>query len=200
MTKLSVRILLIGVAISGCLAAQIQLSVTTSPSSLQINESRRLLITMTNTNPGANTPVHRGDVLRLYLGLGDATVVSVDAAIVFGGRGFRDGDWAVDVSAGTNPITLVHQSNDQVWPALESVGVALQIRPPSYTAGGVIVLRIPTDGRYAGQEWQISPMNLVTADLMPRGEKGATGDRGPVGPTGATGAQGPQGPRGPQGD
>ena len=197
--RLSARLLLVGVAICGCLAAQVQLSVTTSPSSLQIDESSRLLITMTNTNPGANTPVHRGDVLRLYLGLGDATVVSVDAAIVFGGRGFRDGDWAVDVSAGTNPVTLVHQGNDQVWPALESVGVALQIRPPTYTAGGVIVLRIPTDGRYAGQEWQISPINLVTADLMPRGEKGATGDRGPAGPTGAQGLPGPRGLQGDQG-
>ena len=200
MTKLSVRILLISVAISGCLAAQIQLSVTTSPSSLQIDESRRLLITLTNTNPGASTPVQRGDVLRLYLGLGDATVVSVDAAMVFGGRGFQQTDWAVDTSAGPNPVTLVYQGTNQVWPALESVGVSLQIRPPTYTAGGVIVLRIPTDGRYAGQEWQITPINLVTADLMPQGEKGATGDRGPVGPTGATGAQGPQGPRGPQGD
>src|ERR1039458_6232714 len=131
MTKLSVRILLISVAISGCLAAQIQLSVTTSPSSLQIDESRRLLITLTNTNPGASTPVQRGDVLRLYLGLGDATVVSVDAAMVFGGRGFQQTDWAVDTSAGPNPVTLVYQGANQVWPALESVGVSLQIRPPT---------------------------------------------------------------------
>src|SRR5258706_10238439 len=104
MNKLLARILIVGVGISGCLAAQIQLSVTTSPSSIQINETGRLLITLTNTNPGANTPVHRGDVLRLYLALGDATVVSVDPAIVFGGRGFRDRDWAIDASAGTNPV------------------------------------------------------------------------------------------------
>ena len=195
MKKLPARILLIGVAISGCLAAQIQLSVTTSPSSLQINESSRLLISVTNTNPGANTPVQRGDVLRFYLGLGDAGIVSADGHPVLGGRGFRDGDWAVDAST-TNPVTLVYQGIDKTWPALESVAVSLQIRPPSYTTVGVIVLRIPSDGRYAGQEWQTTPINIASAGLLPRGETGPAGPTGPVGPTGPQGPMGIQGPMG----
>src|SRR5258706_4586792 len=113
MNKLSIRILLAGVATCGFLAAQIQLSVTTSPSSLQINESSRLLISLTNTNAGANTTVRHGDVLRLYLGLGDAAVVSVDGNLLLGGRGFKDGDWTVDASAGTKPITLVYHGSEQ---------------------------------------------------------------------------------------
>jgi hypothetical protein len=55
MKKLFNRILLVGIVSCGCLAAQIQLAVATSPSSLQINESARLLISLTNTNPLANT-------------------------------------------------------------------------------------------------------------------------------------------------
>jgi Collagen triple helix repeat (20 copies) len=198
MMKLPARILIIGVAISGCLAAQIQLSVTTSPPSLQINESSRLLISVTNTNPGANTPVQRGDVLRFYLGLGDAGIVSADGHPVLGGRGFRDGDWAVDAST-TNPVTLIYQGIEKVWPALESVAVSLQIRPPSYTTVGVIVLRIPTDGRYGGQEWQTSPLNIVSAGLLPRGDTGPAGSTGPAGPTGPQGPTGPSGPMGIQG-
>jgi hypothetical protein len=199
MRILSVRTLLIGLATCGCLAAQIQLSVATSPSSLQIDQSSRLLITLTNTNVGANTSVRRGDVLQLYLGLGDAQVVSVDRNLVLGGRGFRERDWAVDTSTGSSPISLVYQGDDQAWPASESIGVSVQIRPPSRTSGGVIVLHVPADGRYTGQEWQINPINIVDADLMPRGEKGPTGDRGPTGPTGAQGPVGPQGPTGAQG-
>lgn len=198
MKKRSARILLIGVAISSCLAAQIQLSVTTSPSSLQINQSSAVLISVTNTNPGANTTVQRGDALRFYLGLGDAGIVSANGHPLLGGRGFRDGDWVVDAST-TNPVTLVYQGIDQVWPALESVAVSLQIRPPSYTTVGVIVLRIPTDARYAGQEWQTNPIHIVSAGLLPRGEPGPGGLTGAVGPTGPQGPIGPMGPMGIQG-
>src|ERR1051326_3669389 len=208
MKRLCTRIALISIATCGFLAAQIQLSVTTSPSSLQINESTRLLVSLTNTNASANTAVHHGDVLRLYFSLGDASVLSSDANLVFSGRVFRDGDWTVDASTGTNPITLVYQGADQIWPAAESVSVSLQIKPPTYTTAGVNVLHIPTDGRYAGPEWQINPMNIVSAGLLPRGEtgppgppgpQGPAGSQGPSGPTGASGPQGPQGPAGPQG-
>jgi Collagen triple helix repeat (20 copies) len=187
---------LVGVAACGCLLAQIQLSVTTSPSSLQINESGRLFISLTNATPDANTAVHPGDILQLYLNLGDATVVSADGNLVLGGRVFRDGDWAVDASNGFNPITLVYHGVDQVWPALESVAVSLQIQPPSYTTIGVIVFRIPSDGRYAGQEWQVNPINIVSPGLLPRGETGPTGPTGPQGPAGPQGLAGPAGPQG----
>jgi len=198
LSKLLNKVLLIG-ATCGCLAAQIQLTVTASPASIQINESSRLLISLTNTNPNANIAVHQGDVLRLYLGLGDAMIVSADRNIVLGGRGFRDRDWAVDTSADFNPVTLVYQGVDQVWPALESIGVSLTIRPPSQTTGGVIVLRIPLDGRYAGQEWQINAINIVSSDLLPRGETGPAGPRGPAGPTGPQGPAGYPGSPGPSG-
>src|SRR5438477_3284778 len=99
------RALLMGGLFCACLPAQIQLAVTLSPPSLQVNESGRLLISLTNANAGADTPVRSGDVLRLYLALGDATIRSVD--LTLGGRTFRDGDWVVDNSAGTNPVTLV---------------------------------------------------------------------------------------------
>jgi hypothetical protein len=146
MNTLFNRILTICVASCACLAAQIQLSVTTSPSSLQINESGRLLISLTNTTPDATTAVHRGDILRLYLNLGDATVVSADGKLVLGGRVFRDGDWAVDASNGPNPVILVYQGADQIWPALESIAVSLAIQQPSYTTTGVIVFAsLPTD-------------------------------------------------------
>jgi hypothetical protein len=186
----------------GSLSAQIQLAVTTSPSSLEINESGDLLLSLTNTNSVAGTPVNHGDVLRFYLSLGDSSIVSIDSSPVLGGIVFKNGDWAVDTSAGLYPITLVYQGADQVWPSLESVAVSVQIRPPSYTTVGVIVLRIPTDGRYAGQEWQISPINIVDASLLPRGDTGPTGPTGPAGPAGPIGPAGPQGtfgPPGPQG-
>jgi hypothetical protein len=199
MKKLFNRILLVGIVSCGCLAAQIQLAVATSPSSLQINESARLLISLTNTNPLANTTVHDGDLLRFYFALGDATVLSADTKLVLGGRGFRDGDWAVDTSAGTNPITLVYHGVDQVWPALEGVAVSLQARPPSYSTVGVIVLRVPTDGRYGGQEWQINVLNIVSSGLLPRGETGGVGPAGARGPAGPSGATGPQGPAGSDG-
>ena len=153
-------------------------------------------------NLPANTPVQHGDVIRFYLALGDASILSVDGTPVVGGRAFHDGDWTVDTSEGLYPLTLVYQGNDQVWPALESVAVSLNIRPPSYTTVGLAVLRIPTDGRYAGEEWQITPINIVPADLLPRGETGPTGPQGqpgPVGPQGQMGLQGPTGPRGPMG-
>jgi hypothetical protein len=63
----------------------------------------------------------------------------------------------------------------------------------------VIVLRVPTDGRYAGQEWQINPINIVSSGLLPRGDTGAVGPAGARGPAGPSGATGPQGPAGPQG-
>jgi hypothetical protein len=194
-----IRILLFAVLTCGCLAAQIQVAVTISPPSLQINQSGGLLVSLTNTNPGANTPVQHGDVLRLYLALGDAAVLSVAGKPILGGRGFHDGDWAVDTSAGLYPITLVYAGADQVWPALESVAVPLNIRPPSYTTVGVIVLRVPIDGRYAGQEWQTSPINVVSAGLLPRGDLGPPGPAGPQGPAGPTGPRGSAGPQGPQG-
>jgi hypothetical protein len=160
MNKL-LRALLTGIAACACLAAQIQLSVTTSPSSLQINNSANVLISLTNTNPDANTAVHHGDILQFYFNLGDAMVVAVDGKLVLSGRVFRDGDWAVDASNVLNPITLVYQGADQIWPALESVAISVQIQPPSYTTTGVIVFRIPSDGRYAGQEWQVNPIILL---------------------------------------
>ncbi|MBV9746921.1 MAG: collagen-like protein, partial [Acidobacteriia bacterium] len=91
------------------------------------------------------------------------------------------------------------QGANQVWPALEAVAVSLQIKPPSYATAGVAVLRIPTDGRYAGQEWQVNPINIVSADLLPRGDVGPAGPQGPAGPAGQTGPQGPAGPQGPIG-
>lgn len=199
MNKLFNRILTICIASCACLAAQIQFSVTTSPSSLQINESGRLLISLTNTTPDATSAVHHGDILQLYLNLGDATVVSADGKLVLGGRVFRDGDWAVDASNGPNPVILVYQGADQIWPALESIAVSLAIQPPSYTTTGVIVLRIPSDGRYASQEWQINPINIVSPDLLPRGEIGPTGPTGPQGPPGPQGPTGPSGSQGPVG-
>jgi hypothetical protein len=131
--------------------------------------------------------VQHGDVLRFYLALGDAEVLSVGGNPVVGGRAFHDGDWTVDTSAGLNPVALVYQGPDRVWPALESVAVALNIRPPSSTTVGVIVLRIPMDGRYTGQEWQTNPINIVSAGLSPRGDSGPTGPVGPAGPHGPPG-------------
>jgi hypothetical protein len=193
------RLFLISVLGCGSLAAQIQLSVTTSPASLQINESSRLLISLTNARPSV---VRHGDVLRLYLDLGDATVVSVDGNVVLTGGFFRTGDWVVDSSVGTYPIALLYQGADQVWPALQSVSVSLRIQPPTYTTVGSIVLRIPADGRYAGAEWQINTINIVAAGFLPRGDTGPAGPTGPPGapgPQGATGAVGPQGLTGAQG-
>jgi hypothetical protein len=188
-----------GVSVCACLTAQIRLSVATSPASLEINESSRLLVTLTNINPESSAAVRRGDVLRLYLSLGDAEITSVDRTLTLTGRVFRERDWAIDISAGVNPVTLVYQGDDQVWPVLESVGVSVQIRAASRAAAGDVVLRIPVDERYAGLEWQVNPINIVTADLMPRGEKGPAGERGPAGPIGAQGPAGPQGPPGPRG-
>jgi len=157
------RIFLLTALCCACLNAQIQLGVVTSPSSLQIDASSGLVISLTNTNPYANTPVRQGDVLRLYLALADASISSVSPNLILGGSAFKSGDWAVDTSAGLDPVTLVYQGADQVWLALASVTVSLQISPPSYSAVGLVVLRIPTDGRYAGNEWQINPINVVAA-------------------------------------
>ncbi len=190
------KYLLIGAVSCSCLAAQIKLSLTTSPSSLQVNESGRVLITLTNTNAGVDTAVHPGDALRLYLGLGDADVQPVDETVVTGGIAFRDGDWVIDQSEGMNPVTLVYRGEEQTWPAMESVSVSVHVRPPTRMTSGAIVLRVPSDGRYAGAEWQVNPIHIVTADLRPRGEKGETGDSGPAGPQGPQGVRGPQGPQG----
>jgi hypothetical protein len=190
---------LVGASICAC-HAQIQLSVTTSPSSLQINQSNQILISLTNTNPGGGASVRPGDALRIYYALGDATVLSTDGNLLFGGRGFRDGDWSVDTSAGLNPITLVYQGVDQVWPALESVAVPLKATAASYTTVGLIVLRVPTDGRYGGQEWQTNPLNIVSAGLLPRGDIGPAGPQGATGPVGVTGPRGPAGPQGQAGN
>ncbi len=189
------------ITVSGCctLAAQIQLSVQTSPSSLQAGQTGRFFITVTNTNPGAEATVHRGDALKLYPGLGDAEVQFVDETVLVGGIRFREGDWVIDRSAGISPITLFYQGEDQTWPAMESVGVSVQVRPPSRTGAGAIVLQVPGDGRYGGTEWQVNPIQIVTADLMPQGEKGAAGQEGAAGPEGPQGPRGTQGPQGPPG-
>ena len=199
MKKLALRILLAVVATCGYLTAQIQLSVTTSPTSLQINESRRLLVALTNTNPGADTAVHRGDVFQFYFALGDATLVSIDENLVLGGSTFREGDWAIDRSAGTAPTNLIYQGADQVWPPSVSVGISLRIEPPTSATVGVIVLHLPDNRRYAGQGWQINPINIVHAGLLPRGERGPAGPAGPPGPAGVAGPPGPAGPQGPVG-
>jgi hypothetical protein len=194
----------------GCLSAQIQLALNTSPTSLQIDGSSQLLISLTNVNPSADTLIQNGDTLRFYFAMGDASILSIDGGPIVGGRGFQNGDWTVDMSAGLNPVTLVYQGANKIWPALESVAVSLNLNPPSYTTVGVIVLRVPTNGRYAGQEWQINSINIVAADLLPRGDTGPPGPQGPEGPQGPTGPQGPagygalgpvgpQGPAGPQG-
>uniref|UniRef100_Q025H2 Collagen triple helix repeat n=1 Tax=Solibacter usitatus (strain Ellin6076) TaxID=234267 RepID=Q025H2_SOLUE len=193
MKRLFSRILIVCPLTCGCLAAQIQLALNPSPSSLQINQSSGLLISLTNTNAESNALVQHGDVLRFYLALGDGGVLSVGGNPIVGGRAFHDGDWTVDTSAGLNPVALVYQGPNRVWTALESVAVPLNIRPPTSTTVGVIVLRIPMDGRYAGQEWQTNPINIVGAGLLPRG------DTGPAGATGAAGPTGPQGPIGPYG-
>jgi len=59
------RVFLIAGLFCGDLATQIQLVATTSPSSLQVSESGRLLISLMNTNPASNTVIHPGDVLQL---------------------------------------------------------------------------------------------------------------------------------------
>src|SRR5579885_3241567 len=104
----------------GILAGQTQLSVTTSPPALEINQTSRLLISLTNINPAGNAQVLKGDVLRIYLALGNGSVQSVDPNLLLGGQVFQTGDWVVDQSAGTNPVTLVYQGANQLWPALES--------------------------------------------------------------------------------
>src|SRR5688572_22653453 len=103
------RVVLVVGVFCTLLSAQIQLQTTLTPSSLQVNESGRLLISLTNANPNANTTVHNGDVLRLYLPLWDANILSVGGTLTFGGRAFHVGDWVVDTSGGTNPVTLVYQ-------------------------------------------------------------------------------------------
>jgi hypothetical protein len=57
-------------AIAGQLAAQTQLSLTASPSSLQINQSSAMMISLTNLNVGAPATVQHGDVLELYCYIG----------------------------------------------------------------------------------------------------------------------------------
>jgi len=209
MKTLTTKFLLAAAAACGLLQAQIQLSVTATPASLQIGESKRLLISLTNTNASsADTVVRRGDTFQFYLALGDADVTSIDEKLVLTGKTFRDGDWTVDTSKGTNPIVLVYRGVDQTWPVLESVSVAMQIRPPSYTAVGVVVSHMPVDERYAGKEWVVTPVNIVSAGLLPRGEtgpqgspglQGPTGPPGVAGPRGLTGETGPQGSEGPVG-
>jgi len=191
--------MVVGAVVLGCgaLTAQIQLAVTPSPVSLEINQSRRLLLSLTNVNPAANTPIQHGDVLRFYLALGDSSVTLIDDSLVLGGKVFHKGDWAVDTTAGTQPVTLVYQGPDQVWPALESVAVSVELSPPTYTTIGAMVLRIPTDGRYSGFEWQLNVINIVGPDLMPRGDPGPTGLAGVAGAIGPEGPAGPQGPGGP---
>ncbi|HEY7392136.1 MAG TPA: hypothetical protein VH640_26695 [Bryobacteraceae bacterium] len=197
--------------------------MTTSPSSIETNQTSRLLISLTNINPAGNAQVLQGDVLRIYLALGNGAVQSVDPNLILGGTVFQTGDWVVDQSAGINPVTLVYQGPNQLWPALESVAVSLQIQPPASVSVGEIVLRVPTDGRYGAQEWLVSTINLVTADLLapsasaissltnvtavvgPQGPAGPAGPAGPQGvpgtegPQGAQGSVGPPGPQGPQG-
>ena len=59
-------------------------------------------------------------------------------------------------------------------PFPSSAGVLYPLNP-TYTTVGVIILHIPTDGRYAGPEWQINPVNIVSSGLLPRGEAGPPG-------------------------
>jgi hypothetical protein len=200
----------------GILAAQTQLAVTISPPAIEVNQTSQLLISLTNINPAGNAQVLKGDVLRIYLALGDGAVQSVSPNLVVSGSVFQTSDWTVD-SSSTNPVTLVYQGVNQLWPALEGVAVSLTIQPPSSISIGEIVLRMPTDGRYGEQEWQVSTVNLVSADLLapsasalssltnvtavvgPAGPVGPTGPAGPQGPSGSPGPQGAQGAVGPQG-
>jgi len=76
-------------------------------------------------------------------------------------RTFREGDWSVDTSRALNPIRLVYRGPEQEWPAWETVLVPLQIRPPTNRTLGMVVLRIDTNGRFAGPEWQITRINIV---------------------------------------
>jgi hypothetical protein len=170
-----------------------------SPSSLQVDQSSALLISVTNVAPGSDALVQHGDVLQFYLSIGDGVIRSINTSLVLGGGTFQSGDWTVDMSAGIYPITLVYQGVNQVWPALQGIGVSIQITPPSFTTTGVIVSRVPADGRYGPQEWQVTPINIVSAGLLPIGPPGPAGPAGPAGPQGPSGTQGPAGPQGPAG-
>src|SRR5262249_20718508 len=151
-----------------------------------------------NANASGDTTVRHGDILQLYFSLGDAAVSSVDNPTV-GGIAFRKGDWIIDSSGGKNPVILVYQGPDQVWPSLECESVSLRIVPARFPVGGDIVLKIAADGRFAGREWQVNAINVVSAGFLPRDEAGPPGPQGPPGPMGVPGPQGPIGPAGPQG-
>ena len=78
------------VGLLGCwgLQGQIQLAMNLSPPSLQIGQSRQLLVSLTNQNPAGDTAVRRGDLLRLYFALGDAAVMGVEGDVVLAGVAF----------------------------------------------------------------------------------------------------------------
>jgi hypothetical protein len=147
----------------------IQISVVALPFLLQANQSERLLVSLANVALSESTPVRNGDVLELHFSLGNGEITAVEEKLVLTSRVFRDGDWIVDTSKGLNPVRLVYQGTDQVWPTSDMASISLHIRPPTYGTVGIVALHVPADGRFGGQEWQITPISIVDSLLLPLG-------------------------------
>jgi hypothetical protein len=174
---------LLCVSFSGqCLVAQtnaVQFSVVASPSSLQINQSEGLLITLTNATVSRSTLVRNGDVLELYFSLADGEITDIDGEVILTSKVFRDVDWIIDKSRALNPIRLVYKGVDQLWPALDSVSVRLRIRPPTYGALGLVALRAPADRHLGEREWQVTPINIVNTAFPMGPDVGTTQSTSP---------------------
>jgi hypothetical protein len=142
-------------------------SVIASPSSLQVNRSERLVISVMNIGVPLSARLRYGDALELYFSLTGGEIVAPDGQPILMSSVFRDGDWAVDTSNGLNPIRLVYKGVDQLWPSSDSISVPLQIRPPTHGPLGLVALHVPTDGRFGKLEWQITPIEILDSSGLP---------------------------------
>ena len=160
------------------------LTILVAPQQLPVNKaSQSLALTLTNVNVQSELSLQTGDRLALYLNLGDGDVRNLNDRVAVSGVGFSDGDWAASIGSFPSEIFLTFTGQDKRWSAGASVSLRLTVRTPSREMAGLVVLRVPSGGRFGGNEWILTPFNAVEDSLLqtgPKGEKGDPGDRGPL--------------------
>ncbi|MBE0657498.1 MAG: collagen-like protein [Bryobacteraceae bacterium] len=143
-----------------------------------------------------------GDTIELYLDLRGGSLAEAPVATLLQGERFEGQNFTVEPVSGENRIRITYAGAGTQWSSAESIQLSLKITTPSTPGVALVVMKLPTlDGRFGAAEWNVFPINVLTADQTPAaGPQGPEGPQGPAGPQGEVGPLGPVGGRGPMGD
>ncbi len=181
-------LLMVGWPILAAPGGRIALRATVAPDLFPAGESAHALVCVSNANPQATEPVHRGDVWRVLLDHSRMLLEDQPARVFLESAQLRAEDWSVRVDVLENALDFQYEGEPKLFRSEDRV--CAQVAVIASSEVGLVRVTLAVAGDPERYEPVSEPVFVSVVDF-PTGPPGPPGPRGPAGPPGPPGPPGP---------